>query len=122
MSLEMPDWTSGHPRIVLTACRRCQNHWYLPRHHCSVCGSADTNEAPANGVGLCVAVTRLHGTGGQSDVPARLALVELDEGPVVMGRVHDIGLVPGARARVAFRHDGHEQRLVPSFEREVLTR
>lgn len=122
MSLEMPDWTSGQPRIVLSVCRRCHNRWYLPRHHCAICGSPDTAEAPANGVGLCVAVTRLHGTTGQSEVPVRLALVELDEGPVVMGRVHDIGLVPGARARVAFRHDGHEQRLVPSFEREALNR
>lgn len=116
------DWTSGEARLVVSACGRCQNHWYLPRHHCPVCGSAEADRIVASGVGLCVAVTLLHVTAGQGDGPVRLALVELDEGPLVLGRVHDIDLNPGDRARVGFRHAGHEQQLVPSFEREATTR
>lgn len=122
MNDTLGDWTSGEPRLLVSSCRRCQNHWYLPRHHCPVCGSATADRLPATGVGLCVAVTRLHVSTGQSDDPVRLALVELDEGPLVLGRVHGTDLNPGDRARVRFRHAGHEQQPVPSFEREVTTR
>jgi hypothetical protein len=48
-----------------------------------------------------------------------LTLVELDEGPVVMGRTHDPDLAPGDRARVDFRPDGPDGGLVPSFAREA---
>jgi uncharacterized OB-fold protein len=96
-----PDWTDGQPRLVVTRCGRCGNHWYLPRVHCPVCGGAASTAAPAAGSGLCVAVTRLHVTADGSD-PIALGLVELDEGPTVMGRVHDETLAPGHRARVAF--------------------
>lgn len=122
MNDTMADWTSGEARIVVSACRRCQNHWYLPRHHCPVCGSAQADRIETSGVGLCVAVTRLHVTADESGGPIQLTLVELDEGPLVLGRVHGTDLRPGDRARVAFLHVGHEQQLVPSFEREAATR
>jgi uncharacterized OB-fold protein len=108
-----PDWTDGVPRLVVTRCSRCGNHWYLPREHCTVCGSGETTAAAAGGAGLCVAVTRLHVTADGSD-PIALGLVELDEGPTVMGRVHDDTLAPGDRARVAFLGSP----AVPSFSRE----
>lgn len=115
------DWTDGEPVLVVTSCGRCGNHWYLPQEHCPVCGSEDHEDLPARGGGLCVAVTKLHVTGGPGGAevgPFRMALVELDEGPVVMGRAHDADLGPGDRAAVEFRHDGHEGVLVPSFAKE----
>ena len=112
------DWPSGEPALVITACSRCGNHWYLPRTHCPICGSADTSDVTARGRGLCVALTRLHVTLADADAPVRLALVELDEGPVVMGRVHDDALAPGDRATVAFHPDGPDGGLVPSFAQE----
>src|SRR5262245_24430435 len=98
------DWTRGEPRIVLTACARCANHWYRPREHWPVCGSDDTDELVAAGNGLCVAVTHVHVTTDAGAEPVRLTLVELDEGPTVMGRA-DPSLAPGDRARVSFLPD-----------------
>ena len=109
------DWTRGEPRIVLTACAPCGHHWYLPREHCPVCGSDDTDQLVAAGSGLCVATTRVHVTTEAGAEPVRLTLVELDEGPVVMGRAA-AGLAPGDRARVSFLPD--DEGLVPSFSRK----
>ena len=113
-----PDWTDGEPVLLVSACTRCGNHWYLPHEHCPVCGNADFQPVEATGLGLCVAITRLHMTDVDEQGPVRLALVELDEGPVVMGRVHDDALAPGDRAAVEFRPDGHDGALVPSFAQE----
>lgn len=125
----LPDWTRGEPRLVVVRCNRCGTRWYLPRAHCPVCRGREATPSPAGGGGLCVAVTRLHVTvAGPSDdsPPLGLALVELDEGPLVMGRVHDDALAPGDRARVAFLPDApvdersaDRPRLIPSFAREV---
>lgn len=127
---EPADWTRGEPRLVVVRCDRCGMRWYLPRAHCPLCGSRDATPSPAGGRGLCVAVTRLHvTTAGPDDdsPPLGLALVELDEGPLVMGRVHDDALAPGDRARVSFVEDAPDAdrpedrprpRLVPSFARE----
>jgi uncharacterized OB-fold protein len=120
MSGQARDWTGGEPRLVVHTCSRCRDTWYLPHEHCPVCGSPLAEQASADGSGLCVAVTRLLVTADDetSGAPVRLALVELDEGPLVMGRVHDDALMPGDRARADFRHDGHGGTLVPSFARE----
>lgn len=112
------DWTQGEPRIVVTGCASCGHHWYLPQLHCPVCGSGDNDPEVAAGLGLCVAVSRVHVTTEADADPVVLVLVELDEGPIVMGRSHDDGLAPGDRAVVGFRPEGHEQALVPSFARE----
>lgn len=120
------DWTTGEPRIVVVACDQCGHRWYLPRRGCPLCGGTTVTRRVAEGGGTCVAVTWLHTRGGGATSAADgrghgLALVELDEGPVVMGRVHlpDLGpeLVPGSRARVELRaEDGV---LLPSFTREI---
>lgn len=115
MERRRDDWTADVPVLLVTQCSRCGNHWYLPHEHCPVCGSDEITDVAASGGGLCVAVTRLHVTAGDEDGPVRIALVELDEGPVVMGRAHDDALAPGDRAVVSFRHDGHDGVLVPSF-------
>jgi uncharacterized OB-fold protein len=119
MTVRPRDWTVGEPVLLLSTCTRCGNQWYLPHQHCLVCGSGDADQRPARGSGLCVAVTRLHVTAAEESGPVRLCLVELDEGPLVMGRVHDQGLAPGDRASVAFRSDERDRALVPSFGREA---
>ncbi len=118
MSQRAPDWTTGSPVLNITTCGRCGNQWYLPAAHCPVCGSADHDVSPAGGGGLCVAVTRVHVRADDGAGVLDLGLVELDEGPVVMGVVGDSGLAPGDRARIEFRRDGPDQVLVPSFARE----
>ncbi|GCD90009.1 Zn-ribbon domain-containing OB-fold protein [Nocardioides sp. LS1] len=111
------DWTQGEPRILVSSCGRCSNQWQLPQVHCPVCGSADVGRRVSAGAGVCVALTRVHVTSDGGD-PVSLVLVELDEGPLVMGRVHDDLLEPGARAAVEFHPTGPEHRLVPTFARE----
>jgi uncharacterized OB-fold protein len=118
MSRTRSDWTDGENVLLVSTCARCGNHWYLPHLLCPVCGSRDSDQVAAAGRGLCVAVTRLHVTMQDDDRPVVLALVELDEGPIVMGRVHDEGLAPGGRASVEFRPDGLDGVLVPSFAQE----
>lgn len=118
METHLDDWTDGEPRLVVTGCASCGHHWYLPQRHCPVCGSGDHDPLSAAGTGLCVAVSRVHVTTDPGADPVVLVLVELDEGPVVMGRTHDDALAPGDRAGVTFRPDGHERALVPSFARE----
>ena len=127
----MAGWTRGERRLVLERCERCGLRWYLPHEHCPRCGSTEATPFPAKGRGLCVAVTRVHVTAAGptgSTPPLGLALVELDEGPVVMGRVHDEALSPGDRARVAFVEDPRDTvapegarppALFPSFAREA---
>lgn len=112
------DWAGGEPVLLVSRCDRCGHRWYLPQLHCTVCGSPESTAVPALGGGLCVAVTRLHVTSRDEGGPVGLGLLELDEGPLVMGRVHDEELAPGDRARIHFRPDGHDRALVPSFARE----
>jgi uncharacterized OB-fold protein len=118
MERHRDDWTADVPVLLVTECGRCGHHWYLPHEHCPVCGSDEATDVAASGGGLCVAITRLHVIAEPSDAedgPVRLALVELDEGPVVMGRAHDDELRAGDRAVVSFRPDGRDGVLVPSF-------
>lgn len=116
------DWTTGEPALVITTCARCGDHWYLPRRHCPVCGSSQVQDVVAAGRGLCVALTVLHVTVDAGSGPLRMALIELDEGPVVLGRVHDEALAVGDRAAAQFRSDGRGGALVPSFARERAAR
>ncbi|UOY02613.1 Zn-ribbon domain-containing OB-fold protein [Blastococcus sp. PRF04-17] len=132
MSAATPvDWTRGEPRLVVTRCDRCGARWYLPRERCPNCGSREATPSAAGGGGLCVAVTRLHASAQPAETaPLGLVLVELDEGPLVMGRMRDDALAPGDRARVVFLPDsgdgdparpGDTSLLVPSFAREGST-
>lgn len=112
------DWTAGVPVLLLGQCHGCRHAWYLPREHCPICGSDAFGDVVAAGSGVCVAATVLHATTPRDGEPVRLVLVELDEGPTVFGRAHDDQLAPGGRAVVAFRSDGHDAVLAPSFARE----
>lgn len=119
MSSLVADWSGGEPRIILACCDACSSLWYLPRENCPYCGAREATPREAAGTGMCVGVTRLHVTVDGSPTPRALALVELDEGPVVMGRSHDDGLSPGDVAVVEFLPSGHGRALVPSFTRKA---
>jgi uncharacterized protein len=110
----MKDWTAGVPRVVVSTCDNCGNAWYLPHERCPVCWSAGSRSAAAAGTGLCVAVTTVHVTvdGGE---PVGLALAELDEGVLVLGRVLG-SLRAGDRVTVGFEPGGDAE-LTPTFRR-----
>jgi uncharacterized OB-fold protein len=113
MTGELLDWTSGVARVVVTSCASCGVTWYLPRESCPACHSRTFSRTEAGGGGLCVAVTTVHVTGedGPSE-PFGLALVLLDEGPLVMGRVRH-ALSAGNRAQLSFVASGRQ--LLPGF-------
>ncbi len=116
MTGPVADWTSGVPRLLLSWCDQCGNCWYLPRERCTACGSVEATAIPTDGDGLCVALTTVHVTVDGAD-PVRLSLVELDEGPVVMGRAEP-GLQAGDRAQVGFRPAPDDDVLLPYFSRK----
>lgn len=107
-----PDWTRGVPRVLVTTCLRCGRAWYLPHEHCPVCGATRHRTARPAGSGTCVAVTRVHATAVAGADPVDLALVELDEEVLVLGRA-DGPLRPGDRVRLAVREDPTGTALVP---------
>lgn len=115
------DWTTGVPRLVLHRCERCGHHRYLPRVRCDACGSAAATAVAAGGEGLCVALTVLHVTPDGIDEPVRLALVELDEGPIAMGRAES-DVRGGVRVRVHFPPIGVDGAVVPTFVRKEVPR
>lgn len=114
MTDQRRDWRQGHRRLVLDACEVCGHVWYLPREHCPRCGSPDARMVPSHGVGTCVATTRMHAKGDEAGAE-RLCLVELDEGPLVLGQVDD-RLQPGERAALDFQT---ADVLVPYFSRKA---
>jgi uncharacterized OB-fold protein len=110
------DWTRGGKRIVLAVCDECSNTWYLPTEYCPRCRARGRTPREAAGTGTCIAVTWVHVTAEAGADPVGLVLVELDEGPVVMGRTYDEALRPGDAAGVEFRRSGRT--LLPSFSRK----
>jgi uncharacterized OB-fold protein len=113
------DWTRGGPRFVLAVCDECSNTSYLPAEHCSRCGARGRTPRVAVGTGTCVSVTWVHVTVDGRGDPAGLVLVELDEGPVVMGRTAERELRPGDGVGVAFESPGAGGGLVPVFSRKA---
>ena len=110
------DWTAGVPRLLLRSCDQCGRYRYLPSERCETCGSREVTPVPAAGSGLCVARTRLAARGDAAE-PVVLVLVELDEGPVAMGRA-DPGVAPGDRVHVRFGSLPAAGPLVPFFSGE----
>lgn len=109
------DWTRGRPALVLSECAECDRRWYLPAERCPNCGYPRQRWFHACGDGRCVAVTRWHGsTEDRTAEPYALVLVELVEGPVVMGRV-DEELHPGQEVRLVFIEADAPGGLLPGF-------
>lgn len=112
-----PDWTRGTPALVLSECAECDRRWYLPAERCRDCGCPRQRRFHACGDGRCVAFTRWHGTTeGHAAEPRALVLVELTEGPVVMGRA-DGELHPGHGVRLVFIEADTPGALLPGFRR-----
>ena len=113
------DWTRGAARLVLAVCDECSNTSYLPSEHCPRCGARGRTPRQATGTGTCVAVTWVHVTVDGGADPVGLVLVELDEGPVVMGRTEDRGLRPGDASEVEFTTAASGRELSPCFSRKA---
>lgn len=96
--------------ILIETCGSCATLWALPRERCPRCGSSRVTRVEASGRGRVYASTLVHRAADEAFrplVPYWIALVDLDEGPRVMGhldREAPIGaLVLGSMRAVAGR-------------------
>ena len=102
----------GNGRIVLPRCTDCNALFFYPRTSCPSCGSRELVDEPVSGEGTvhAFAIHHIPPAGfDKTQVPFVTALVELAEGPRMMGLL-DIDPTPdavccGLAVRAAFTID-----------------
>lgn len=96
MSAALPPQTGGGgpgaraTSLPLEGCGACGALWSLPRGRCPRCGSARVEPREASGRATLRAATLVHRTPDpafEALVPFRVALVDLEEGPRLMGHL-----------------------------------
>ncbi len=94
--------------LVGTYCENCQTYYYPPRFMCPKCRrKSRIKEIKFNGKGTVLSYTIVHESleDFKIEKPYVLALIKLDEGPVVTSQVicDPNEIKTGARVRMAFR-------------------
>jgi uncharacterized OB-fold protein len=86
-----PWWDAlGEHRLLLPRCNVCGRHWFPPTPGCPNCGANDFAFVEASGRGTLyswVVIQRALHPEFARDVPYTIALVELEEGPRLFGRL-----------------------------------
>ena len=86
-----PYWEALHAnRLILKICGACGKAHFYPRELCPYCHSDDLSWTEASGRGVIYSFTvcrRSAGPAFADEVPYVVAIVELDEGPRMMGNV-----------------------------------
>ncbi len=111
MRLSIPKFwrrRSDYYTIRITECLKCGRKSYPRRLVCPYCGSRKVNVAPSSGLGEVVTYTisyyRMEGC--EETLPKVVALIRLDEGPLVIGEVVDVSpseLHEGLRVEAVLR-------------------
>lgn len=79
--------------LRLQRCAACHAFRHPPRHRCAACGSPDAMWEPASGRGRIFSWTVTHRAVDPAFTPPyAIVVVELDEGPRLVGNVRDIAL------------------------------
>lgn len=105
-------------RLLIQRCEGCASRQFYPRAICSTCGHDRFSYVEAGGGGTIYSFTVVHRSPHEAFAPPYVvALVRLDEGPVMM-----TGIVEGeprcdARVRLAWE-DLPDGRKLPVFEME----
>jgi uncharacterized protein len=90
----LPYWEAAKQgRFVLPVCRSCGRFQTPPTSNCAACWSTDLEWAEPSGRGKVVSVVvyhRAYHPGFRDDLPYAVALVELAEGPRLVGNVLDV--------------------------------
>ena len=92
------------PALAIPACEACGHRVFPPRLACPRCHAREWRLEPAAG-GTVAEVTTVRRSlvVGPDDEPVELALVRTDAGPLVIARLQDGPLEPGARVALTFR-------------------
>ena len=87
MTKPIDDWweATRARRLVVQQCRQCGRHQHYPRHVCTSCGAQDLTLVDVAGTGKVWSFSEVH-RAPIADVPTpyTVALVRLDEGPVLL--------------------------------------
>ncbi len=86
-------WRTRRARYALegTCCGRCGKVQFPPRQSCQACGSATTQHTlTGQGTVYSYSVVRQAPDGFADQVPYTVALVALDEGPLVAAQLTDV--------------------------------
>jgi uncharacterized protein len=106
--------------MKLQKCSRCGEFRFYPTELCHACGSLEYEWLPVSGKGEVHTFTvleRAKGTPFENDTPITIALVTLDEGPIIMSNLVDYEedeLAIGLRVTVGYE-DVNEEVTVPIF-------
>lgn len=109
----------SNDRLSLQACSVCGHSQVPDRLVCSVCGSRALTRRDASGSGTVYAMTAVYRAPNlafRNLVPYLLVLIDLAEGPRIMGH-GEPGLTIGSRVKAATFHVDGEPLL--SFRRDV---
>jgi uncharacterized protein len=96
---------AGLHQLVLPRCRQCGNVWFPPYANCPACFGHDIEWQPASGRGEVFAFTVFHRPylrAFAGDVPYHVALVRLEEGPLMYGNVAGGRIYVGLGVEVVF--------------------
>ena len=120
--ISAPYWEAAHQGILrVPRCEDCGHMHMYPRSICPFCGSARLSWTNASGLGELHSFTVVHRAPSPAfadKVPYAVAIVALDEGPLLMSNI--VGTAPselkiGQKLRVKFEQVSAEISL-PVFE------
>lgn len=103
---------AGEHRLVIQRCADCGASVWFPRSVCPSCHGVALSWEDAAGTGTVYSYTVLHRAGKpgwEADVPYVVALVQLTEGPRLMGNLLEVDpdtIVIGMAVRVTFEDRG----------------
>lgn len=87
----LPYWEAcKRHELLIQKCSQCDAWQFYPRMMCSSCSATELNWEQASGAGTIVSWTVVRhpvSPAYADDVPYVIALIELDEGPVMMAKI-----------------------------------
>jgi uncharacterized protein len=115
-------WEPLHERrIVLQRCTACARLRFPPMPACPYCGTLGRGEeSESTGLGAVYSYVRVHRAltpAMEGEVPYTVAVVQLDDGPRLLGRVEESGVLRiGDRVQPCFTEHGEwtELRFAPA--------
>ena len=117
-------WRLRNSRYTLTGTKCSCGKMYMPPRAVCECGNSDLKPVIFSGRGEIVSNTEIHigPAGFERNTPYNIALIKLEEGPVVSGVVVDKKIEIGQKVRSVFRRltvDGDEGLINYGFKFEL---
>jgi hypothetical protein len=116
-AMTAPWWeATKQRRFLLQRCDACGHHQHYPRSICTSCHARDLPYVDASGRGTIYSFSEVHRAPDPAfEPPYLVALVRLEEGPVVMGNVIGGGEVACDAAVVLDWEALPDGRMLPQF-------